>query len=81
MEDDEEEHLSLELYEGEPTEEQVVEFGKIIGMHPVRDKELMGFARESKPRFTARVPRLRGPRVGAGGRLQRQYTLGQRNGE
>ena len=54
----EDEQQEFELFEGDLTEEDIVGFAKMLGMHPIRDKELLWFAEESNSRLLTRISRL-----------------------
>lgn len=41
------EDLEFEMFVGPLSEENIIAFAQILGMHPIRDKELLWFAEDS----------------------------------
>jgi hypothetical protein len=39
--------MEFDLFTGQLTDEDIVAFAQMLGMHPIRDKELLWFAEES----------------------------------
>ena len=54
-EGEEENGMEFDIYSGKPSDEEVIEFAKVLGMHPIRDKALLWFAEQSSD-FIIRVP-------------------------
>lgn len=42
------ENLEFDLFTGQLSEEDIIAFAQLLGMHPIRDKELLWFAEESE---------------------------------
>lgn len=39
--------MEFDLFTGPLSQEDIVQFAQLLGMHPIRDKELLWFAEES----------------------------------
>lgn len=44
---EEEDEMEFELFTGPLSHEDIIAFAQVLGMHPIRDKELLWFAEQS----------------------------------